>query len=44
MLTDGTKKGGVNRDGVMYYNNLINELIKNGNEMLHISLAAPFSS
>lgn len=30
ILPDGTLKGGINREGVMYYNNLINELIKNG--------------
>ena len=34
MITDGTLKGGVNQEGVDYYNNLIDELIKNGNDIV----------
>ena len=34
MISDGTLKGGVNQEGVDYYNNLIDELIKNGNDIM----------
>ncbi|XP_058089307.1 beta-glucosidase 12-like [Magnolia sinica] len=30
ILPKGTKKGGINRDGINYYNNLINALLENG--------------
>ena len=29
-LTDGSLSGGINREGVNYYNNLINELLSKG--------------
>ncbi|XP_024021043.1 beta-glucosidase 16 isoform X2 [Morus notabilis] len=32
LLPNGTRSGGVNRDGIDYYNNLINELLSNGLE------------
>lgn len=28
--SDGTRNGGVNRDGIKYYNDLINQLLSNG--------------
>ncbi|KAJ0973079.1 hypothetical protein J5N97_021038 [Dioscorea zingiberensis] len=28
--TEGSLKGGINQEGIKYYNNLINELLKNG--------------
>jgi beta-glucosidase len=30
MLSDGTLRGGVNKEGIKYYNNLINELLSKG--------------
>lgn len=33
-VTDGTVKGGINKVGIAYYNDLINELLKNGNKLL----------
>ncbi|XP_058764848.1 beta-glucosidase 13-like [Vicia villosa] len=32
ILPDGTLKGGINQEGINFYNNLINELLKNGIE------------
>jgi len=29
---DGTLKGGINKEGINFYNNLINELLENGME------------
>ena len=34
----GNLKGGVNREGINYYNNLINELISNGQQKSTLSL------
>ena len=30
ITADGTLKGGVNQEGINYYNNLIDETLKNG--------------
>jgi beta-glucosidase len=37
-ITDGSLSGGINREGVNYYNNLINELLSKGMRVLMILL------
>jgi beta-glucosidase len=34
-MTDGSMNGGVNKEGVRYYNNLIDELLLKGRPCMH---------